>query len=419
MERRTTMKTLLLILSLFALIHASARSFHVYPGKGSPLRLAIESARNGDSVILHAGTYKEGEPLHIKTAIYLLGEGKPIIDGEKKYEILIIESDYVTIEGITFRNSGTSGYEDIAALRILNKGHIYIANNRFENTFFGVYSQHAYYTTIANNYFKSAGINEQGSANGIHCWKSDHMVIVNNYITGHRDGIYFEFVTNSTIAKNKSESNLRYGLHFMFSSQNRYLSNTFSNNGAGVAVMYSKGIHMKGNNFINNWGDAAYGILLKEITDSQVEQNEFTGNTTAIYLEGSSRINILNNQFFSNGWAVKMQASSTENEIRANNFQGNSFDVATNGSLQLNNFSGNYWDKYEGYDLDRNGIGDVPFRPVSMFSVIVERNPPVLMMFHSFMTTMMDKAERMLPGITPVDLIDNKPLMKPFKSSTK
>jgi nitrous oxidase accessory protein len=54
-----------------------------------------------------------------------------------------------------------------------------------------------------------------------------------------------------------------------------------------------------------------------------------------------------------------------------------------------------------------------------MFSVIVERNPPVLMMFHSFMTTMMDKAERMLPGITPVDLIDNKPLMKPFKSSTK
>lgn len=413
------MKSLLYILSLFSLLHTSARSIHVYPSKGSPLRLALQSASKGDSVILHTGTYKEGETLHIKTAIYLIGQGNPVIDGEKKYEILVIESEYVTIEGITFRNSGTSGYEDIAALRILNKGYIFIANNRFEDTFFGVYSQHAYHTTITNNYFKSGGINEQGSANGIHCWKSDHMLIVNNYITGHRDGIYFEFVTNSTIAKNKSESNLRYGLHFMFSSQNRYLSNTFSNNGAGVAVMFSKGIHMKGNKFIDNWGDAAYGILLKEITDSQVEENEFTSNTTAIYLEGSSRINILNNRFISNGWAVKMQASSTENEIHANNFQGNSFDVATNGSLQLNNFSGNYWDKYEGYDLDRNGIGDVPFRPVSMFSVIVERNPPVLMMFHSFMTTMMDKAERMLPGITPVDLIDNKPLMKPFKSSTK
>lgn len=412
------MNRLLIISSLFILsVSAAAGTIHVYPGAGRPLTSALQSARIHDTILLHAGVYKEGSTLHMAKSVYLLGEGSPVIDGEEKYEIMVLEADYITIQGITFRNSGTSGYEDIAALRILNKGHCFIANNRFENTFFGIYSQHAYYTTIANNYFKSSGISEQNSANGIHCWKSDHMLITNNFITGHRDGIYFEFVTQSTIAGNKSEGNLRYGLHFMFSSQNRYLWNTFSGNGAGVAVMYSKGIHMKGNRFMNNWGDAAYGILMKEITDSRVEENQFTSNTAAAYLEGSIRITIVNNRFMNNGWAVKMQASSTDNIIHANNFLGNSFDVATNGSLQLNSFSGNYWDHYEGYDLDRDGTGDIPFRPVSMFSVIVERNPPVLMMFHSFMTTMMDKAERIIPGITPVDLADERPLMKPLKLS--
>lgn len=410
------MKALLLIILLSISATSLARSIHVKPGKGNPLRTALQSAENGDSVIVHPGTYREGEPLHLTHSIHLFGEGNPVIDGEKKYEIMVIESDYVTIEGITFRNSGTSGYEDIAALRILNHGHIFIANNRFEDTFFGIYSQHAYYTTIANNHFKSGGLSEQSSANGIHCWKSDHMQIIQNYVTGHRDGIYFEFVTNSTIAQNISEKNLRYGLHFMFSSQNRYLRNTFKNNGSGVAVMYSKGIHMKGNRFMNNWGDAAYGILLKEITDSKVEDNLFSSNSSAIYLEGSSRIGIQNNRFISNGWAIKIQASSTENIIRQNSFQSNSFDVATNGSLQLNDFTGNFWDKYEGYDLNKDGIGDIPYRPVSMFSVIVERNPPVIMMFHSFMTTLMDKAERMLPGITPVDLTDDQPMMRPTKS---
>jgi nitrous oxidase accessory protein len=44
------------------------------------------------------------------------------------------------------------------------------------------------------------------------------------------------------------------------------------------------------------------------------------------------------------------------------NFLGNTFDVSTNGSLVLNEFNGNYWDKYDGYDLDKNKIGDVPYR---------------------------------------------------------
>ena len=159
------------------------------------------------------------------------------------------------------------------------------------------------------------------------------MLIENNSIQGHRDGIYFEFVTESIIRKNLSEKNVRYGLHFMFSHNDQYLGNIFRNNGAGVAVMYSKNVRMENNVFEKNWGASAYGILLKDISDSHITNNTFLKNTAGIHMEGSSRIEIQQNVFKENGWAIKVQASCDDNNFHHNNFYGNTFDVATNGSM--------------------------------------------------------------------------------------
>ncbi len=409
------MKYLILITCCLLAFHSlSAKVTTIKGENGISLQQVINDAAAGDSIILEGGRFQIASTITISKPLFLIGKNSPVIDGGNKYEIMVISSDFVIIQGLHFLNSGKSGYEDIAALRILNSGNILIRDNYFENCFFGIYGQHAHNTTIANNRFKANGFDEISSANGIHCWKSDHMLILNNRISGHRDGIYFEFVTESTIRGNISTNNVRYGLHFMFSHNNWYLGNSFTDNGAGVAVMYSKGVHMHNNLFARNWGNAAYGILMKDISDSRVENNIFSQNTASIYMEGSNRITIRHNQFKNNGWAVKIQASCTDNIINENNFSGNTFDIATNGSLQLNNFTGNYWDKYEGYDLDRDGKGDIPFRPVSIFSMIVERNPATLMLFRSFMVGLMDKAEKVFPGITPEALKDDTPFIRPL-----
>ena len=99
-----------------------------------------------------------------------------------------------------------------------------------------------------------------------------------------------------------------------------------------------------------------------------------------IYMDGTNRVKVEKNVFENNGWGMKIQADCAQNEVVANNFLGNTFDISTNGSLVLNTFNGNYWDKYEGYDLDKNNIGDVPFHPLSLFSVIVENNPPAMLL---------------------------------------
>ena len=171
---------------------------------------------------------------------------------------------------------------------------------------------------------------------------------------------------------------------------------------------------MFNNVFRENWGDAAYGLLLKEISDSQIQNNKFTNNTTGILIEGSSRIQMSQSELKSNGWGIKISASCEDINLTQNNFLSNTFDIATNGSLVLNNFDGNYWDKYEGYDLNRDNVGDVPYHPLSLFSVIVERMPSAMLLFRSFMITLLDKSEKILPSLTPENFIDNKPFMKPL-----
>lgn len=386
-------------------------------GKNQPvtsIRKAVELVKNQDTIFVQAGVYKEGNII-ITKSIVLIGENFPILDGETKFEILTVSGSDVSIEGFQFQNCGKSAMNDFASIKVIDSKNIFIENNRVINSYFGIHFSNSSFVTIRNNTVSGSPTSEQNTGNGIHLWKCNNALIDNNHISGHRDGIYFEFVTGSTIQNNLSEKNIRYGLHFMFSNSDNYLKNTFRNNGAGVAVMYSHKVKMEGNKFEINWGPSSYGVLLKDITDSYIQNNTFYKNSVGIHMEGSSRIDASKNIFKENGWAIKVQASCDDNNFFQNNFFGNSFDVATNGSLVLNKFYNNYWDKYEGYDRNRDGIGDVPYHPVSMYSMIVEQNPNSLILLRSFMVSLLDKAEKAIPSLASENLTDDKPMIKPNK----
>jgi len=375
------------------------------------IRQALLIAVDGDSLLVYPGHYHE-QNIIIQRSVFLIGINHPVLDGDDKYEIISVKADGVIIDGFKIVHSGISSIEDFAGIKIYNRRDVVIRNNILENTFFGIYAQYAVNCTIEKNTLVAYNKEEQQSGNGIHCWKADSMRIIANTVSGHRDGIYFEFVTHSVIWRNISFNNMRYGLHFMFSNNDAYISNVFENNGAGVAVMFSNHVKMIHNYFEENWGDGAYGLLLKEISDSYIESNRFVKNTVSIFMEGVNRIQLEKNVFESNGWAMKIQASCTDVVVENNNFRHNTFDVGTNGSLVLNTFNSNYWDKYDGYDLDKNKFGDIPYRPVSLYAMIVEQNPPAMILFRSMMTSLLDKTEKILPSLTPENLKDEHPLMK-------
>ena len=377
----------------------------------SSIKQGVELAKAFDTLLIKKGTFKEFNII-VDKPLTLLGEGYPIIDGEDQGEIFTVVSDDVTIDGLFIINVGTSYTSDYAAIRVVKSKNFLIQNVVLEKLFFGIYLEKSTNGRVYHNKIIGDAVEEFNSGNGIQLWYCQNVSVEQNIVQHVRDGIYLEFSDQIVIKNNISTNNVRYGLHFMFSNDDLYQDNTFENNGAGVAVMFSKKIKMYNNTFKKNWGSASFGMLLKEINDSEIIGNTFEENTVGISIEGSNRIDYKQNDFVNNGWALKVRGACYGNVFAANNFLYNSFDVSYNSKLNDNSFSGNYWSNYTGYDLDKNGIGDVPYRPVKLFSYIVNRTPETIVLLRSLFMDIIDFSEKVSPVFTPDNLRDNSPLMK-------
>ena len=375
------------------------------------IQKGIDLAVNGDTVLVKEGTYFEND-ISFDKEIHVVGQDNPVIDGQYKSYIFIVNAINFSISGFTIKNVEQSYTKDYAAIRVIRSKNFSIHNNILEDVFFGIMIEKSKYGLIKNNTVSSHAEKEASSGNGVHMWHCQHMRVEGNNVSHLRDGLYFEFVSHSFISHNTSTKNLRYGLHFMFSNNNEYYNNEFKNNGAGVAVMFSKFIKMHHNTFHFNWGTASYGLLLKEIYDAEIHHNNFEQNTIGINIDGCTRINYENNIFERNGWAIKFTGGCYKNQFRFNNFLSNSFDLSYNSKLNDNLFEANYWSEYTGYDLDKNGIGDIPFRPVKLFSYIVNQTPETLVLLRSLFIDIINFSEKVSPVFTPDDLVDDKPLMK-------
>ena len=402
----------LILLAIFMVNTAIAQTIEVC--KTCPIsnvKKAISQAKDFDTIIIKKGTYKE-HAIDIDKPLTIIGKNYPVIDGESKGEIITIKADNVTVDGLFIINVGTSYTEDYAAIRVRNSKNFVIQNLVLEKLFFGIYIEKSRDGKVYHNKIIGDAVEEYNSGNGIQLWYSKNIQIEHNYVEHVRDGIYLEFSDGCLIKNNTSTLNVRYGLHFMFSNDDIYQDNTFENNGAGVAVMFSKRIKMYNNLFKENWGTASYGMLLKEINDAEIIGNTFEDNTIGINIEGSNRIIYKHNNFSNNGWAIKVKGACYTNTFTENNFLYNSFDIAYNSNVNDNVFDKNYWSNYTGYDLDKNGIGDVPYRPVKLFSYIVNRTPETIILLRSMFIDIIDFSEKVSPVFTPDNLLDNNPLIK-------
>ena len=413
--RRTACSAALVVLALVVMgMTASGAVVRVSPrGPLSTVAEALRVAQPGDTVELDGGYYPEAN-LIVDKPLTIIGRNAPVIDGQGLGEVIKVIASGVTIRGLTIRRSAVGFTEDYAGIRLEKVFDCVIENNRLEDCFFAIYLAQVGRTRVTGNVIVGSAESEATSGNGIHLWYCREITVADNIVRNQRDGIYFEFVIASEIRRNRSEHNLRYGLHFMYSDSCTYAENEFRYNGAGVAVMYTRNVRMIDNLFAQNWGSASYGLLLKEITDSEIRGNVFHHNTIAMHVEGSNRVEVTRNIFRENGWAVRLLGNSIDNTFTQNNFMGNSFDVATNTLQAYSSFNSNFWSAYSGYDLDRDGFGDVPYRPVSLFSMEVARRPVTLVLLRSLFIDLLNLAERVVPTLTPAVLTDDRPRMRPW-----
>ncbi|QQG35002.1 MAG: nitrous oxide reductase family maturation protein NosD [Deltaproteobacteria bacterium] len=371
----------------------------------------IEIAKPFDEITIPFGAYKVGTIL-IDKPLTIKGIGMPILDGQGEKNTVKIEAPDVIIEGFEIIGSGYSEVAEYAGVKIEAGERCEVKNNKFNNNTYSVFLVKSKDCRIFNNIISADAKYEATSGNGVHLWNCKGIIVEDNVIRGHRDGIYIEFTTDSMIKNNLSEQNIRYGLHFMYSHRNKYVRNSFLNNQTGVAVMYSKNIEMLENDFQKSWGRSSYGLLLKDISDSYIGYNSFRGNTMGIVCDAASRNIFIGNSVKDNGWALNILGNSESNFFKNNVFISNFFDAMTNAERTTNVFWGNYWNLYFGYDLNYDGIGDSPYRPMKMFAKWVAKYPELTVLLGSPVVEFLEIAEKVFPILTPITFMDSAPLMR-------
>jgi nitrous oxidase accessory protein len=374
---------------------------------------AIQAAAEGAEIYIHPGVYHEVNII-VDKRVQIVGakDHTSLFDAQNRDGIFVITAAGVTIRGLRLINSGYAATRDIAAIRVESTSDCILNDNEIVDACYGIYLAKVKSCTLLQNHLltRRSGTAESGS--GIHVWSGSEIVIAKNDIQGHRDGIYFEFVTSSQILDNFSHSNLRYGLHFMFSNSNNFQQNRFDKNESGVAVMYSKNIVMKANRFEHSSGAASYGLLLKDISGSLIQGNLFGENTTGMYVEGTTHTQTIENDFIKNGWGLRLVSSSDENKFEENNFIANTFEVTALPGWTTNIFDRNYWSHYQGLDLNKDGLGDLPYRPVRLSGVWMQTIDGASLLLNSFFMSVVDQAESIVPSITPDHIIDEHPLIR-------
>lgn len=377
----------------------------------SPLQSRIDAAPPGSLVIIESGTYR-GD-LTISRPVRLVGRGRPRLEGSGTGSVVRIRARGVTIEGfdIDGRNGGRLE-EDSSGIHV-SAEDVSIRDCRIARSLFGIYLHEAHgarveHCTIDGMRGKDPG--EQGS--GLHVFNTVGFTLTGNVVRYSRDGFYLQSSSQGRIAGNEA-SDVRYGLHYMYSDDNVFEDNLFQRSDAGAAVMYSRRIAFRRNRFVANRGFASVGLLMQACEDVIAEDNLIADNARGVFLEGALRNVFRRNLIARSDTAVVLYDSSHGVRFEDNAFLGNLSPLLLVGRRTDTEFAGNYWSDHDEPDLDEDGVRDRPYRLSNIFDHLRGNLTAADLFAQGLGAAALAAAERMFPVLEPISVVDARPLARP------
>lgn len=402
-----------LLLMLFP-IHLSAQS------AAFDLAGALAAAAPGATIVVPPGVY--AGPLLIEKPVVLEGQDYPVIDGGGKGDVVTIQAPGVTIRGFVVRNSGDSLDHEHAGITGL-AGQATLENNRLEDVLFGIYLKNAPDSIVRNNLILSKALEIGRRGDGLRLWYCDNALVEGNTVRDSRDVIIW-YAPHSIIRNNVVEGS-RYGLHLMSTDDLLIETNILRRNSVGIYVMYGNGITVKNNLLYDNRGPSGYGMGLKDVDNFVAEGNRIVSNRVGLYADIAPRSTALTAHFMQNLFAYNEIGVTllplVQHTVYTNNiFQDNheQMTVSGGGKLVSNAWSedgrGNYWSDYAGFDIDANGVGDLPYRVQSLYEDLLQTYPELRLFQLSPATQALDLAAQAFPIFQPEPkLVDEHPLTAP------
>jgi nitrous oxidase accessory protein len=384
----------------------------------SPLQARVDSLRTGDTLHVATGAYVGN--LRLTKRVVLIGENWPVLSADLRGSVVEIVADSCEIRGFIIENSGRRLVDEDAGVLVRSRNNR-LVGNRLRDILFGIYLFEANDNLLADNVIE--GLHELdlgGRGSGVHLWNSRGNRLHNNRITHTRDGIYMQYAPSTQITNN-AISEVRYGLHYMYSDSNLFVDNTFSRSLAGAAIMYSDHILFKRNRFIQNHDFTAFGLLFQDCSFCVADSNILADNSVALFLEAGVSNVFRNNRIIGNDVALEIFSSSDKNVFTHNSFEDNRSPLflvgKRTGAVWEKDGVGNYWSSYEGYDLDADGIGDVPYRIQNIFDYLEGRHPSLRLFLESPASQALATATKTFPIFDISRERDDHPLMQPLEFS--
>lgn len=401
----------------------------VLPGRvraSDALEIAVADAPPGAVVTVTPGVHHVH--LVLRKPVTLQGLPGAVLDGDGAGDVVRIASSQVTVRDLAIRDSGA----DLTAMNAgiyINRDTraVTIMGNVLSNVLFGVYLDGAADVRVEHNTITGMPrLRVPDRGDGIHLWNDTGCTIAHNDVSAARDGIYVYVSPNNAITDNTIHD-VRYGIHYMYSNHNALEGNRSYGNVGGLALMSSDHLKVTGNHAFDN---VAYGILMNYVTYSVIEGNEMRGisgeyddqgalisgaegKAVFVYLDEFNTIR--DNLIADSNIGMHMTAGSDHNLIFGNAFINNRTQVMYVQSLE-EEWSwlgrGNYWSDYLGWDLNGDGLGDVPYRPNDGVDVLLWKYPGARMLMSSPSVLLLRYVQRAFPVFTPPGIRDSHPLMK-------
>lgn len=389
---------------------ARAETVDVPPGE-TTLRAAIEAARPADVLRLTAGEY--GGPVVVDRPLTLVGDPGAVVRGSGNGSVIRVVAADVAIRGLGVTGSGSTLNELDAGIYLDKQAdRAVVENNSISGNLYGVVLQGPQNPVVRGNRITNRNdlwLNYRGD--GISLWRSSGATIADNRVEGGRDGILVN-IANGNVIRGNRFSGLRFAVHYMYANNNDVSDNISIGNHVGYALMYSEKIKVMRNVSLD---DDQHGILLHTSYRSEVAYNYVKGTKdkcTFVYTSAQSTIH--DNRFEGCGIGVHYAGGAQDNLFHGNAFIDNGTQVRFAGTT-LYDWSkdgrGNYWSDNPAFDLDGDGVADIPYRPNDVIDRVIWAYPLAKLLLSSPAVETLRFVQRQMPALYPGGVVDTRPMM--------
>jgi nitrous oxidase accessory protein len=375
----------------------------------APLQPLVDATPDGGVLRPPPGTY--AGPVVVSRPITLDGAGAVTLDGGGRGSVLVVATSDATLRGLRLVGSGSNHDAVDAGLKLIGSRNR-IEDNAIEDCLFGIDLAESNDNLVRGNRIHSKAVEMGFRGDAIRLWYSFRNQIIENEISDARDVVVW-YSADNVIARNRVIRS-RYALHTMYAKTNLVEENDFRGNMTGVFLMYSDGVVIRRNRIVGAQGAAGVGVGFKESSSVVLEGNDIVYCATGIYLDVSpfepdTENRFERNRLAYNGVGVVFHTDWHGNVFRDNEFRGNFTQVAVRGGggATRNVWERNWWDDYQGFDRDRDGIGDSAYALRAYADQLWMEIPALAFFRASPVLEVIDFLEQLAPFSSPTLILED------------